>query len=558
VSAGTFTLGPTGTVAAGTNLTLANAGTAATFNATAAPALGALTLGVGTTANVNESVTVATLPGTGSVVVASGKTLTVATPLLTLATTIDATLSGAGGLAYNPTAADPALLTLTGNNTFTGGVTGNANARYVITNPAAFGTGPVNVSAQNQSSTFGTPTVGFNFGNNGVGTVPNNFVLSGTTNIDSYFIARTSNGQTITLSGVISGGNAGSRFVVDETGGTQSNVLILTNPNNTFQGTVRVDFGALAITSDGALGNPNNGLLLQSNSATNGSLRFDANNITLAATRTVTVLGIPFVNTNGNNATVAGPLVGTSAVVLTKIGAGTLTLANAANTFAGPLNVGGGTLLVNGNLPGSAGGVATTVDTGATLGGTAALGAAGATRNVAVATGGTLAGGNPAAAVGSDPGNLTVNGNIAFDAGANFRTRVTGGAPAAPNTGGSSGATPTSPTNNGLVVHAAGGTLTLNPGMNVVIDGTGVAFTLNQAYSYAVAQTGAAPGLVFNDQSRFQTVGFQATAFSLNENAGILYLNFTPVPEPVTVLGLAAAGLGLASLVRRKRRRGVA
>jgi hypothetical protein len=84
-----------------------------------------------------------------------------------------------------------------------------------------------------------------------------------------------------------------------------------------------------------------------------------------------------------------------------------------------------------------------------------------------------------------------------------------------------------------------------------------VTFTQGQAYSYAVSQTGAVPGLTFNDPARFQPVGFDAAGFSLNESGGVLYVNFTvaPVPEPATVLGVAAAGLGLASLVRRKLRR---
>jgi autotransporter-associated beta strand protein len=549
VSAGTLTLGATSSVASGTSVTLANPGTVANFNATTPPTLGTLAVGAGTTANVNQNVTAAALPGPGSVVIASGRTLT----LTGGAQTVDATVSGAGSLVYTPAA--PGLLTLTGNNTFAGGVSGNANARFAIANPAGFGTGTVNVSAQNASSTFGNPTVGFNFGPNGAGTVPNNFVLSGTAGIDTVFSALLNTGQTVTLTGVLSGGNAGSRLTWNESGGSHSNVLVLANPNNTYLGATRIDFGTVAITSNGALGNPANPVILNNGALpSGGSLRLDADGITLNRAVSVTSGGAS-VNTNGHTGTIAGVFSG--ADVFTKLGAGTLVLSNPANTYTGPLTVGSGTLLVNGTLPGTAAGAVTDVNPGGTLGGSGTIGSAGAPRNVSVLGAGTLTGGNPATAAGSDPGTLTIDGTISLAAGADFRVRLTGGSPAGPNTGGSSGGTPTSPTNNGFLAHRPGGALTFNPGMDVVIDGTGVTFTQGQAYSYAVAQTGAAPGLAFTDPARFQTVGFDASGFSLNESGGVLYLNFTvaPVPEPAMVLGVAAAGLGLASLVRRKLRR---
>jgi fibronectin-binding autotransporter adhesin len=549
VNAGTLTLGAASTVTGGTNVTLANPGTVANFNGTATPTLGTLGVGAGATANVNQNVTAATLPGTGSVVIASGRTLT----LTGGGQTVDATVSGAGALAYNPAA--PGLLTLTGNNTFAGGVTGNANARYVIAHPAGFGTGAVNVSAQNTSSTFDTPTVGFDFGPNGVGTVPNNFALSGTAGIDTVFAAQSSTGQTITLTGVISGGNAGSRLTWNESGSSHSNVLVLANPNNTYLGTTRIDFGTVAITANGSLGSAANAVILNNGSLPGGgSLRFDAAGITL--NRAVAAAsGGASVNTNGNTGTIAGVLSGADA--FTKLGAGTLVLSNTGNTYTGPLTVDAGTLLVNGNLPGTAAGAAAAVNPGGTLGGSGTVGSSGSPRHVSVLGGGTLTGGNPAAAAGSAPGTLTIDGNIGFAAGADFRVRLTGGAAAGLNTGGSSGGTPTSPANNGFLIHRPGGSFTFNPGADVVIDGTGVTFTPGQAYSYRVVQTGAATGLTFTDPARFQPIGFDASGFSLNESGGVLYLNFTvtPVPEPAAVLGLAAAGLGLGSLVRRKLRR---
>jgi autotransporter-associated beta strand protein len=548
VLAGTLTFGPTSTIASGASVTLANPGTVVNFNGTTAPTLGTLTVGAQTTANLNQNVTAASVPGSGSLVFASGTTLTVTGA----AAAVGATLSGQGALVYNPTAVS--LLTLNGNNTFTGGVSGNANARFAITNPAGFGTGTVNASAQTASSNATTPTVGFNFGTNGSGTVPNNFVLSATSGINSFFSTLTSAGQTATLTGVISGGNAGSGLNVGAFSTT--NVLVLANPANTFQGTVTVQTGALAITADGALGNVNNGLTLQGGSPTNGSLRFDANNITLADARTVNITGTSYINTNGFNATIAGQFLGLNSITLNKIGAGTLALTLPPNTFsfAGPVNVNGGTLLVNGDLPGSAGGGVATVNSGGTLGGSGSVGTSSAFRNVTVASGGTVAGGNPNAAVGTSPGNLTVDGDLTFAAGSNFRVRITGGSPAAANSGGSSGGG----ANNGFLTQRAdlGGNLNFDPAAKVVIDGTGFTFIQGQAYSYAVAsyQFGST-GLPITDPTRFQTVGFIATNISLIDGGGTLYLNFTPVPEPAAAFGLAVTGLGFAGWVCRIRRR---
>lgn len=544
-SAGTLTLGPTSTVTGAPGVTLVNAGTAANFNATTAPTLGTLSLGAGTTANVNQNVTATTATGAGTVAIATGRTLT----FTGTTATADALLTGAGGVGYAPSAVS--ILTLAGANTFAGGVTGSANARLTITNPAGFGTGAVNVSAQTASSSAATPTVGFNFGAGGSGTVANNFVLSAAASIDTFFATRTSTNQTVTLTGVISGGNAGSRLVVGSNSAT--NAVVLSNPNSTFLGTVVGQTGILAVTSNGALGNANNALTLQS-----GTLRFDAADVTLAATRTVTVTGGYTINTNGFNATIAGEFLGDNSLTLAKTGAGTLALSLPGSlfSFAGPVNVNAGTLLVNGGLPGSAGlGEAVTVNNGGTVGGSGSVGTSEAFRNLNVNSGGTVTGGNPAAAVGTAPGTLTVDGPLTINAGGNFRVRVTGGAPAGAGTGGSSGGG----ANNGFLsqVSSLGGSLTFDPLGNVVIDGTGVNFVLTQPYSYAVASygTGGATGFPITDQARFQTIGFLGNNFSLTDGGGVLYLNFTPVPEPATVLGPAAAGLGLAGLVRRARRR---
>ena len=372
---------------------------------------------------------------------------------------------------------------------------------------------------------------------------------------DIFFIAQSSINQTITLSGVLSSGTASgsstNRLVIDESGSSYSNVVILTNNANSFVANIRVDFGTLATTSNAALGAGANQILLNTAAVpAAGTLRLDANGIDINRQVNVNAVGAS-VNTNGNNGTISGVLAGTSS--LTKFGTGQLVLSNGANTFNGPVVVNGGGLLVNGVLPGAASPPAITVNTGGTIGGTGTVGSGAATRNITVNNGGTLVGGDPTTAAGGDPGVLTVNGNILIGGGSNFRVRITGGSPSGTD-GGSSGGTPTDPANNGFLFHSTG-TLTLNATANIVIDGTGVSFTPNQQYSYLVAQSGSASSINVIDDTVFQTIGFTGTNFSLiGDGTGNVYLAFTPVPEPVTVLGLAAGALGLSGLVRHRLR----
>lgn len=502
VSGGTFNLNTGGSIPAGNTLNVTGTGV---FNI-----------------NFGGVLQVAGATGNGTINIGAGSTLQTST----LATTVAPNLTGPGNFQYTP--ASVSLATLSGNSTFSGGVTGNANARYIITSPTAFGTGTVDLSAQTTSSSFSTPTVGFDFGTGGVGTVANDFIISGAA-IDVFFIARTSINQTVTLSGVISGGNPAGRFVWDESGTSQSNVLRLVNPGNTFSSPVRVDFGTIAITSDGALGNPANGVFLNGgNTTTNGSLRLDA---PVTTSRTITVSATSAINTNSYDFAVNGVLAGGS--TLTKLGIGNLNLNNPANTFTGVLNINGGRVNVNGNLPTSTSAV--NVNSGGVLGGTGNI-----TRNVTVNGGGIVS-------PGVSPGVLTINGNITFNAGSAFEVEL-----------------------NGLTAGTDYDQLFVNGNVTLTgaILGGSVGFlpSLGDQFWILVkptpgAITGTFAGLPEGSFFELGGIQFQITYTANFASLGgpgtgnDVMLTVTAIPEPATLIALSTAVVGVGGVWLNKRRR---
>ncbi|MGC4043262.1 MAG: autotransporter-associated beta strand repeat-containing protein [Armatimonas sp.] len=341
----------------------------------------------------------------------AGGTLNLGSGYLTLTTNggnYSGIITGTGGLINNSS-----TLTLGGANTFSGGITSTSVVpSYIINHPSALGTGTLDLSSQTQSS-FTSVNLGYEFGTAGaVGTVANNIILpSGAVSVEISKVTLRNDGQTLRLTGLLSGGGPGMFLTLNDFVLPGGNMVVLDNPNNTFMGTIQDGFGGgFAITSNGALGNANNPIRLSNNFST-GSMRFDANNITVGSGHTVT-MGGGSINTNGNNATIAGVLAGTAG--FNKIGAGALTLSNTANTFSGPIRITGGSLLVNGNLAGGAtltvayGGLpGEPIVPGGTLGGSGTIGAPNALRDVYIENGATLAPGN-------SPGLLTVNGNVTF------------------------------------------------------------------------------------------------------------------------------------------------
>ncbi len=255
-------------------------------------------------------------------------------------------VSGAFGL----TKVGAGALTLSGNNTYSGGTTitsgpnTQTSAAIVVGSNTALGTGAVTLN-----NTAGMTAL-FNTG--GSRAISNNISLSGTAGITTRFLA--TNATSLQLDGVVSGGTATSTFLVDTTqGGGSTGFVKLTNAGNTFAGTVQLFRGGLAITSDGALGNAANSVFINIGTSTQIGLRFDA---AMSSARSISLggtAGRQVLDTNGNNVTLSGIVSGTGQ--LFKAGGGTLQLSN-ANTYTGGTTISAGTLRIdNTNALGTSG-----------------------------------------------------------------------------------------------------------------------------------------------------------------------------------------------------------
>lgn len=236
---------------------------------------------------------------------------------------------------------------------------------------------------------------------------------------------------------------------------------------------------------------------------------------------------------------------------LTKSGAGSFTLSG-NNTYSGQTTVSAGTLLISGQTGSNSGtGTGAVVVNGGTLGGTGRIGG-----TVTVNSAARLAAG-----VGGT-GTLTIAGNTTLNNGGKFGASV--GASGTSNQIAMQGATTTIDFKTGSILDlslvsgfskTSPGSYTLvslpgGSGNNILVDG--LATANNAILGTYIEGTGTSGAVVIQPSGMGLDAGDQ---FVFTRSGDLLLLQFTPVPEPATVLALSAAVLGVGTFVRRRGRR---
>uniref|UniRef100_UPI00186753E1 autotransporter-associated beta strand repeat-containing protein n=1 Tax=Luteolibacter marinus TaxID=2776705 RepID=UPI00186753E1 len=337
------------------------------------------------------SVKLGGLEGNGDIVLenSSSAPLTMTVGNNNTAANHTAGISGSGSFVK----ASGGLQTLSGINSYSGGTTVSGGV-LCAGDISAFGSGSVTADS----------TVEFAIADGLESTVSNDFTLGGGTGIVRMFGSFASGhgaptpGTVTRLTGKISGGSVDRTFRFGDTNIAfeHDNVIILDNPANDFVGLMQQWRAVLAFTSDGALGDPENDILIDCANY-NGGLRFAADS-TLGSTRTITLASSEVISSGTFTGAIDGPVTG--AGNLRKLGEGTLILNHAANDYAGVTQVNEGTLQIDGTL--AAGGTVT-VDEFGTLGGNGTI-------ERAVSVIGTL---SPGASVGTlNVGSTTLGGTF--------------------------------------------------------------------------------------------------------------------------------------------------
>ena len=479
-----------------------------------------------------------------------------------------AAISGTGTITKNGTGTSTLLAN---NNPFTGTVV--INAGTLLLNDAGVGGGDLSATSiiVNNGGTFQFavfPTTGntdlpdatyitLNAGGNVIWNEGENF---GGLNFNGGTLTMRAN--TTLVGATPSDWRSGTIIAVPTTTATINGSTAITK---TTSGTIAID--GVILGNTGGL-NIEDGVI-----ATNAAISGTAGNITLGVnsgstqgtlrltntdtTTTLTIArplalnetgGTIDVTTAGKNYLFSG--VASGFAPLTKSGAGTLTL-TANNSLSGSVTVSGGVLLANGQTGINSGtGTATvSVDNGGTLGGNGRVAGP-----ITVTSGGTIRGDSGTGTGTLTAGNVTIasNGQLAANIaatgtssnlalGTNTLNLVTG---AKVNLTGLAGFTNATPSSYNLANFTSGSTLQLN-GMNVA-DG----------FVFGNYTEGTGPlGAVTIDVANLGVTLNTGDQFVLSRSGDALVLNFTPVPEPATVLALSAGIVGVVGLVRRRRNR---
>ncbi len=281
------------------------------------------------------------------------------------------TFSGTGGIGGTGSLSKSGTGTLTlssansysGGTTVSGGPDSASTGSIAVGNSSALGTGGVTLNNTGTMTALFFPS---GFASN---SLANNITFANAA-ITTKLLTTAGINQTVTLSGILSGGNAGATIYLNNTASAGVSKLRLSNSSNSILGKWQLNRGALEFTSDAALGNPANDIVLDVTSTNAGTgLTFGANNITLNTNRSITISSTTIIDTGAFTGSRIDGAVAINGQLI-KRGAGDLTL-SAANTGSSAVLVNAGTLLVNGSMTTSANAV--TVSAGATLGGSGTI-----------------------------------------------------------------------------------------------------------------------------------------------------------------------------------------
>jgi autotransporter-associated beta strand protein len=473
-----------------------------------------------------------------------------------------------------------ARITLTGDNTYTGGTTIGAGVTMRLGNSGSA------ALAGTTGSILGAIT------NNGVELIfdrTNNLTssnnISGTGALKktgagtlTLAVANTFSGDT-SISGAGNGGpgqlalsnaNALSNSVLDLDDGTRL-AFVLPEATDYRLGGLKgsatnlvIGSNSLTLGKDAANNNNFAGVI----SGSGGLTKVGSSTQTLSGANTYTgvttisggILSIGNGSTNGTGS-IAGAIVNNAGLVfnrtnnitysdvisgsgtLGKQGAGTLTLSG-ANTYSGTTTVSVGTLSVNGSTAGGA----VSVSSGATLAGSGTVGGA------------TTINSGAFHSPGNSPGVQTFTNGLTYSNGSTFVWELTGNTDSGRGTAFDG-------------VNVSGGLLTIDSGVtnNLVFNGAGSTVNWSNVFwesniSWLVFSNAVEPTLLF--AAVFDSLNLSAdtngiiltnvrpnASFAWRKTENNLYLDYSVIPEPSTfaLLGLSAAAFGAYRWRRRHR-----
>ena len=505
----------------------------------------------------------------------------------TVAITASSNLSLAGGISGTGglTKSGAGVLTLSGSNSFTGGVT-VTQGRLNVNSATAVGTGALALFASLDNTSGSAVTLSTN---NAIALNTDiTFVGSNDLNLGTGSVALVSGAtRAITVStGTLTIGGAVSGVSLQKAG---AGTLVL-NGSNTYSGTTFLSAGTLEVTSIqnfnvassiGALSTNNTGSLqfnggtLSYTGATDastdrrfqigattggiasngtGTLTF-SNTLTAGSANpqtTAKVFTLSGSNTGSNTIAVAFVDPTSSTTAITKSGAGRWILSG-NNTYTGATTVTSGTLVITGSLGNTAATVsggslilsgAGTTGTGAVaINSGGALGAAGSSSNATIGGITTVASGGVLGTV-----NATID-RLRFSGGAASVLDVSGAVSGA-NTGGLIFQLAANGVNDSFQLTNVGGSLNI---------GSGVLNWDDFSFSTLAGFTGVGTYTLFDTNTAIVGSLGSSLSGSIGGNTGTLSilggqdLILTVVPEPQTSILLGVGIFGMLHMLRRRR-----